>query len=324
MGKVWKLAAMAAVLSAGVNAPLPGQRTTRVDLDNDSFNFWQPPNQRADREYSQGTRINLLWPTTNPVVRRLLGGAQECDGGASARDCRLLSVALVQAIFTPTLDLRYRTLDERPFAGWLGVELGAQRDRERSLRSYSLTLGVTGPASLAEPAQKAVHRNFGFRRPVGWDRQLPTEVAVAATYRGARALGRREPAASGFRLHVAPVWSARLGTVATDASLGLHLTAGLRPPLPWHAPNHRGDRWGVFGRAGATQSAVLRNLFLDGSTFNTQSLRVVRNVWLSELELGAGLRSPIGLLEWRLHSRGKEYLLQPKSHAYSTVSYSLH
>ncbi len=323
MCKVWRLAATWA-LCASMSVPVRGQVATRVDLDNDSFNFWQAPKRRADREYSQGTRINLLWPTAAPLARRLLGGPHHCDQSAAERDCRLMSLAIVQAIFTPTLDLRYRTLDERPFAGWLGFEVGAQRDRDRSVRAYSLTVGVTGPASLAAPAQKWVHRNFGFRPPVGWDRQLATEVAVAAAYRGARELGRFEHGASGVRMHLAPVWSARLGTVATDATLGLQLTAGVRPPRPWQAPNHRGDRWGAYVRAGASTSAVLRNLFLDGSTYNSQSLRVARNVSVSELELGAGLRAPIGLLEWRLHSRSKEYQFQPKAHAYSTVSFALH
>ena len=172
MWKVWRLAAMG-VVCAGASQPVRGQIATRIDLDNDSFNFWQPPKRRADREYSQGTRINLLWPTAHPAVRRLLGGRHHCDAPAAERDCRLMSFGLVQAIFTPTLDLRYRSLDERPFAGWLGVEVGAQRDKDRSLRAYSLTLGVTGPASLAAPAQKWVHRTFGFRPPVGWERQLP-------------------------------------------------------------------------------------------------------------------------------------------------------
>ncbi len=322
MWKVWRIAATLG-LCVGVSSPAGSQVATRVDLDNDSFNFWQAPKRRADREYSQGTRIKLLWPSANPVARRLLGGPQRCDGPVAEHDCRLLSVALVQAIFTPTLDLRLRTLDERPFAGWLGFEVGVLRDRARSLRAYSLTLGITGPASLAEPAQKWVHRNFGFRAPVGWERQLPSEVAVAAAYVGARELGRIEHSPSGIRMHLAPVWSARLGTMATDATLGLQMTAGVRPPRPWQAPNVRGDQWGAYIRAGASQSAVLRNLFLDGSTFNSQSLRVVRNVSVSALELGAGVRVPIGLLEWRLHSRSREYQFQPKAHAYSTFSFAL-
>ena len=111
--------------------------------------------------------------------------------------------------------------------------------------------------------------------------------------------------------------------MATDATVGLQLTAGLRAPSPWQtAPNFRGDRWGLFLRAGATQAAVARNLFLDGSTFG-QSSKVERKVLVGETELGIGLRAPIGLVEWRVHSRGREYRLQPRAHAYSTFAFSL-
>ena len=300
------------------------QMVTRVDLDNDSFNFWQAPKVRADREYTQGTRVNLLWPTGNRLARRLLGGGDRCVASAIERDCRMASIALQQAIYTPTLDLRVRNVNERPFAGWLGAEFGVQRDGRESVRAFNLIVGVTGPASLAEPAQKAVHRAFNFRAPVGWNSQLASEVAVAASYRGAWNAIRLRHQTSGMRLLVAPIWSARVGTLATDAVAGLQLTAGFRPPSPWQAaPNARGDRWGLFLRAGLSQSLVGRNLFLDGSTFADSSARVTRNVAVGETELGLGFRTPVGLVEWRVHSRGREYRLQPRAHAYSTFSFAL-
>jgi lipid A 3-O-deacylase len=301
-----------------------GQVITRVDIDNDSFNFWQAPNQRADREYTQGTRINVLWPTGNRVARRLLGGEDHCRASAAERDCVMASVALQQAIFTPNLDLRVRGVNERPFAGWLGAEIGVQRDRSESQNAFALVVGVTGPPSLAEPAQKAIHRMFRFRPPVGWDEQLGSELAVAATYHGAWNAVRVRHEPSGMRLMLAPTWSARLGTLATDASAGVQLVAGFQPPLPWQtAPNVRGDRWSLFVRAGATQAVVARNLFLDGSTFTSGSARVEHNIAVGETELGIGIRMPAGLVEWRVHSRGREYKLQPRAHAYSTFSFSV-
>ncbi len=307
-----------------VASSLPAQVVTRVDLDNDSFNFWQPPKKRADREYTQGTRVNLLWPTSNRLARRLLGGAQRCGSDIVARDCRMASIALAQAIYTPNLDLRVRSDDERPFAGWLGIEFGAQRDRAESLHELTFTLGFTGPASLAEPAQKTVHRVFRFRPPVGWDGQLPTELAFAASYRGTwNALHLRHQT-SGMRLLLAPVWSARVGTLAIDASGGAQLVAGFHAPSPWStAPNVRGDRWGLYARAGVSQALVARNLFLDGSTFADASARVSRNVSVRTTEVGLGFRIPVGLVEWRVHSRGREYRQQPRAHAYSTFSFAV-
>lgn len=323
MRTIWAMGVVS-VLGLCLGATAGGQVITRVDLDNDSFNFWQAPKKRADREYTQGTRLQVLWPSASPVARRLLGGPQRCAAELAQYDCRLTSLALVQAIYTPTLDMRRRLAGERPFAGWLGAELGVQRSRARSLHAFNLTLGVTGPASLAEPVQKAVHSTFGFRPPVGWDAQIPTEVAVVAGYRGAHEVVSLVERRSGLRLLASPVWSARVGTLATDATVGAQLTAGLRPPSPWQAaPNIRADRWGLFVRGGVAQSAIVRNLFLDGSTFSSAGPRVARNRFVTEAEFGVGIRAPIGLVEWRVHSRAKEYRDQPTAHAYSTFSFAL-
>lgn len=318
-----RIAAIAVLVAALLPSRAVAQLLTRVDLDNDSFNFWQAPARRADREYSQGVRVNLLWPTDGIVARRLVGGPNLCAPDAVARDCRMMSVAATQKIYTPDLVVRRRRPTERPFAGWLGAELGVQRDRAAGLTAWSVTVGVTGAPSFGEAAQKSVHRLLGFVPPDGWDAQLPTEVAFAVRYHGARQVLRVEQPSTGLRLIVAPNWSARVGTLATDASAGIGLTAGLRPPVPWAtAARSRGDRWGLFARAGATQAVVARNLFLDGTSF-TRSARVARNLLVHDVELGVGVRSPVGMIEWRMHRQSREYRLQPRPHAYSTFAFSL-
>ena len=318
-GRVARVLLLACCSIEAVNA----QVLTRVDLDNDSFNFWQAPRRRADREYTQATRATVLWPSNGAIARRLLGGAQQCVDMSAERDCRMVSLGLTQAIYTPSIDPNRRLATERPFAGWLGAELGVQRDQERSLMAFSLTLGVTGPASFAEQGQKAVHRLLGFKPPIGWDAQLPNEIAGMVAYSGARAVVFAGDERSGLRLFVAPVWSARLGTLFTDATAGMQVTLGLRPPTPWGTgAMRRADRWGAYLRGGVSGTAVGRNLFLDGTAF-APSAQVPKYAVIGEKQIGGGVRTPAGLLEWRLHSRGKEYPGQPKAHAYSTFAYSL-
>ncbi len=323
VGRSWAIVVGAALLLARPESS-SAQVLTRVDLDNDSFNFWQPPKRRADREYTQGTRIAVLWPTSSRLAQRLLGGAQECGiVNVAARDCRMIFVGGTQSIYTPHLDLAVRSPDERQYAGWLGAEVGIQRDQLHSLTSFSVSVGVTGRASLAEPGQKLVHRLLRFRPPIGWDAQLPNEVAAMLTYRGAHDLLRLRHEASGVGVTLAPEWRARVGTVATDATVGLQLVAGLRPPSPWNtAASTDRRRWGMFARAGASQHAVARNLFLDGTLFSP-SRRVDKRRTFGELELGLGIRTPAGLLEWRVHSQGREYRLQPRAHAYSTFAFAV-
>ena len=311
-----------AMLITLLPASAVAQRATQVVLDNDSFNFWQAPARRADREYTQGTRFMVLVPTHNALVRRLLGGPNSCESNGN-HDCRMASFALTQGIYTPTLNVLRRLPGERPYAGWLGGEVGVLRERQHAMTALALEVGVTGAASLAAPAQKAVHRLFGFPEPQGWDAQLPSELAALATYRGAATLIRLMPARAGMRALLAPVWTLRAGTVATDATAGAQLTLGLNAPAPWKsATNVYGDRWSLFFRAGAQQTVVARNVFLDGSTFSS-SVRVDKLRWVAEQQLGVGARTPLGLLEWQVHSRGREYRMQPRAHAYSTLSFSV-
>ena len=312
-------------LALALLLPVAGQAqvSMRVDLDNDSFNFWQSPTVRADREYSQGTRITVLHPSTSPLIRRLLGGPDSCRWDGIAPDCRMVSWAITQALYTPTLNAARRQPGERPYAGWLGAEAGAQREREHGLHAFALSVGVVGPASMAEPAQKAVHRLFNFQKPQGWEGQLPTEVAVLASYRGAREVLSLADERSGLRFRVAPVWTLQAGTVATDATIGAQGTIGFRPPAPWRgATNMHNDRWSLFVRGGAQQTAVAHNLFLDGSTFSA-SAHVAKNRFVAQTDFGLGVRSPIGMLEWQVHSRGREYRMQPRAHAYSTITFAL-
>lgn len=325
MRGLWTLGVAALLLAFTGAAPrMQAQVLTRVDLDNDSFNFWQSPKKRADREYTQGTRIAVLWPTSAPWAQRLLGGPQQCDTtDGAARDCRMLVAAATQAIYTPHLDLRVRTPDERPYAGWLGAEFGVQRDRANGLASLTVSLGVTGKASLAEPGQKLVHRLFRFRPPIGWDAQLPSEPAAMVTYRGAQDLVHLRHARSGVGIRVAPEWRARVGTLVTDATAGLQIVAGVRPSSPWNtAASTDQGRWGLFLRAGAAHHAVARNLFLDGTLFRES--RSVEKEWnFGETEVGVGIRMPAGVLEWRVHSLGREYQRQPRPHAYSTFAFAV-
>ncbi|MCC7051968.1 MAG: lipid A deacylase LpxR family protein [Gemmatimonadaceae bacterium] len=320
-------AAPCAAVSAGA------QVITRVVLDNDAFNFWQPPAQRADREYSQGTRLDLLHAGDSRLARRLLGGGAQCRPEpmpaprvrAATRDCRLVSVALQQAIYTPTLSAVRRRPGERPFAGWFGVEAGMLRESTRSMRAFAVALGVTGRPSLAESSQKAVHEFFGFQAPQGWELQLPTEVTMMASYRGAHdLLHLGHPHAGGLQLVAAPVWAVRAGTLVTDASGGVQVALGIRPPLPWRETGRDlAGGWGMYVAAGATQSIVARNLFLDGSTFGP-SERVPRHVTVGTTELAIGVRGPRAVMEWRVHSRGREYAGQPMAHAYSTLALTVH
>lgn len=315
MKTVFRLAVLllAAVMTADA------QPIAQVELDNDAFNFWQAPPSRADREYTQGMRVALAVPARRNPLAPLLGGGSVC----SRSDCLVSLLAVSQAIYTPNLVARSRAAGERPFAGWLALELGARRERPAAIDETTIAVGITGPASLAGSLQRTLHSQFNFRTPQGWEGQLPNELAVTLRYAGARELLRGRQTHRQTQLALAPVWAVQLGTRATDAMLGLQSTIGLRPPLPWR-PTHtdRNDRWGLYLSAGASGTAVFHNLVLDGTVFRA-SAAVPKRLLVPEMQFGFGVRGSRGSAEWRVHRLGREYDSQPQPHTYSSFVFTL-
>ena len=96
----------------------------------------------------------------------------------------VFSYSLRQDIFTPD-DLKRVDLDEndRPYAGYLHFEVGIHSFNDKWMSSFSLSMGVVGPLSLAEQTQKFVHDKAPKAAdPLGWPNQLKNEPAVQVMY----------------------------------------------------------------------------------------------------------------------------------------------
>jgi len=68
---------------------------------------------------------------------------------------------------------------DRPFAGYLygGAAYSIFYKKESVLKT-SIEIGTVGPNSLAEDAQRFLHKTVGFYTPAGWDYQIKNEIAV--------------------------------------------------------------------------------------------------------------------------------------------------
>ena len=215
-----------------------GAAQTGVTLvvDNDYFNFWQTADRRPDVDYTQGVILTVRLPAGLPHVLRWMGRGMPCDRTVPAGvACTRLGLSLGQAIYTPWHDSPVLLRGDRPYAGWLHISGEMRHESHTALDGATLTVGVTGPPSLAEPVQTRFHQWFGFRTPQGWDQQLPFEPGVQLGLDGARRVmhlgeeGRLE-------LGVSPTWRALLGTVAVSGTLGTVAMFGWRPPPPWPGP----------------------------------------------------------------------------------------
>lgn len=288
--------ALPAALAAGVLTwPLithaatgePNEGTLSLVFENDLF-------YDTDRNYTNGVRASwVTGPDQTPAwaLRAARWFPLFPDGGTVRT-----SYEVGQNMYTPKdISLLTPPSTDRPYAGWLYGSVGLIHEMGGRLDQLEVTLGVVGPASLAEQTQKFVHEITGSQKPRGWDTQLENEPAVVLTYqRNWRGLVSRS--FSDFGFDATPHIGGALGNVFTYANAGLTLRLGHRLPLDYGPPRiqpstpgsrffvpQHGFGWYVF--AGVEGRAVARNIFLDGNTFR-HSRSVEKKPLVGDLHFG--------------------------------------
>lgn len=302
--------------------PAAAQRPSalRVGADNDAFNFWQPPWERTDQEYTSGVRGSLVYEGRSPIldaVMRRVGLRSEPTGTSVTH-----SFMLGQKIFTappaaaPSAEAQAVALPRtRTNAGWLYVQAGQRDSSAESATEMSITVGVVGPPALGEPMQRLFH-SFApeFQRPVDWTRQLPFEPGFVARYSRTRYerpwVDNDTWSASGFTS-----FGGAIGTILTEAVAGAGARADTRLP--------GSDRWPSMPRlevsADGRVRGIVRDEFLDGSFFRKSEF-VKRYPIVFEQSVGAALRWRRLAVFYGVNHTGKQYGAQPQNASWGTLA----
>lgn len=238
-----------------------------------------------------------------------------------------------QNIFTPG-DIRLNPPDprDRPYAGFLYGSIGMATLTGNHSDEIELTLGVVGPASLAEQTQKAIHAHVtGSPRPEGWDRQLRNEPALMVAWQ------RGFPESLGteigpLSLSASPYYGLTLGNVYTFANAGVNLRLRpdrggwqdtplrVRPAMPgtgfFEIPE---KKWSWYLFAGLDGRAVARNIFLDGNSFR-DSPDVDKHIFVADANAGLALTYDQLRISYTLVYRTKEFEGQKDPQTFGAVS----
>jgi len=243
--------------------------TLRLALENDMF-------QGSDGHYTNGVRVVWVPGPETPAPEWATQLARLVPWFPQQGVIHH-GYAFGQSMFVPSdITVANPPLDERPYAGWLYGSIGLGVESSQQLDQFGVTVGVVGPASLAEQSQKFIHDVVGSDEPKGWDTQLGDEPGVILTYQRSW----REFATTTFLgnpLDFTPHAGAALGNIYTYANAGVTLRYGphlpsdygpprIQPGLPGSAdfaPESDFD-WYLF--AGFEGRVVAHNLFLDGNT----------------------------------------------------------
>jgi lipid A 3-O-deacylase len=294
-------------------------------LENDVF-------YNRDRHYTNG--VGSIWvpnrsAPTPAWARRLAGLLPWFPDEGELRH----GYAFGQSMFTPNdITVANPPLTERPYAGWLYGTFGVGRGSGKQLDLLALTLGVVGPASLAEQTQKLVHKAIGSPEPQGWSTQLGNEPGFVLNWQRSWR-GLVEAKGGGVRMDLTPHVGAAAGNVFTYAYSGATLRLGEKLPNDFgppriqpsllgsgeFSPAGRFD-WYFFG--GVEERAVARNIFLDGNTFR-HSRSVEKLPWVSDLQYGFVFDWPAVRLSYTHVKRGREYRTQTGGDDFGALTVSV-
>lgn len=248
---------------------------------------------------------------------------------------RTVSYDVAQGMFTPAHTTR-SDFDptDRPYAGVLAMGLALHVEKDRSYHGLKLVTGVVGPWSLAEETQNAVHDVIGSEKANGWDYQLENEPIfnLAYEYRHRFQLaGERER----FSMQALPLAGGWLGNMLTQGQAGGLLRFGYNVPNDFgptlvrgmgHMPPPRRDSlrqsksdWGYSFYAGSVVNLVLRDITLDGNSFE-DSPSVDKNFFVPMAGVGVSVGNRRFQASFTYIFWGKEFEGQDEHSKFGSLS----
>ena len=305
-----------------------GQEYWGIQLENDFFA------RSGDRYYTHGTQVSRMLMHEPPQWIQGIAAlfpAFESDG-----QIRAVNYTVGQTIFTPDdTEATALVVNDRPYAGYLyfSAALLSSVSRHNNIdvgNLLEMTIGIVGPASLAENAQTRYHELIDIDVPQGWDNQLSNEPGFGISY--ARFWRHITPLYGNLQFGMTPHVNVELGNVYSYVASGLMFRSGtqlgndlappnIRPGFPGLSffKSSQQSSWYVF--AGIEARAVARNIFLDGNTFR-DSHSVNKKLLVGDLQFGVVFQT--GGMRFALSNmiRTKEYDSQKDKTHFGAVNIS--
>ncbi|MBC8414055.1 MAG: lipid A deacylase LpxR family protein [Nitrospira sp.] len=295
----------------------------------------------TDSNYTNGIKYTLISPDLSPhapdgkLPRRAMEFIHSLPfiGQSEPGFTHKVEFSIGQNMYTPEDIARTDLIsNDRPYAGWFYIATAYHRkssdiDPSSHMDTLELQLGIVGPESFAEEAQKLVHKLRDLRRPNGWDNQLKTEPGLALIYERKWLYHPVKSRKFGYDL-IAHAGGA-LGNVYTYLNSGAEFRTG------WNIPHNFGASiirpagstrlsidpdLSIYVFAGVNGKIVMHDIFLDGNTF-TDSHSMDKNYFLADVAGGISISYRHLTLSMTQVMRTREFKRQKNTeHSFGSIT----
>lgn len=279
----------------------------------------------GDSHYTQGLKLFYLRRDDAGWVKKIEPSWFKPESPADY----YWGVAVGQNMYTPRdISIPSPVPEDRPYAGWLYAGLVLQRRQKAVLDTLELDLGVIGPDSRAEQAQRFVHRVIRVGQPQGWgSNQLGTQWSANASFQRRWRAGRVD-AFGKIPFDIIPHGGLAAGNVQDYLNMGNTVRMGL-----WTLPDDFGadfimtpsasdadtGRFGAYLFARVDGRLTVHDAFLDRRRPGGFP-KAERESFVADGAVGLAVSIKQLRLSWSQLWRTPEFKTQVRPHHYASVS----
>jgi hypothetical protein len=288
------------------NAPGGEPPSYSISLDNDFLVGWAV-GKGTDFEYTHGAHVRFRGP------RRW---HSEFEIG--------------QELYTPRWNLDFVLSGARPHAGLLYAGFRRYFSAAALHHQVTLTGGVLGPPAGGEQLQRVIHRIFPTMQRLGWEHQIMTKPVLQLTWAAERPLIALT-ALPGPVIHaeLVPQVELQAGTLRRTAQAAARASLTLGSAWPFRQSHvrdaaavpslPRGAAITLWARSGTRW--VAHDGILTDRVYGDEQPGTVPIPRVASYTLGVALRWGRYAIEYSGTRRGREYVWEPKSFTYGTLSF---
>jgi hypothetical protein len=231
-------------------------------------------------------------------------------------------VKIASQIYTPSdKNNPLPEYNDRPYAGWLHLDVYQTYYREnKAIDTFTLGLGVVGPASGGEWIQTEVHKLIDSSPPMGWEYQLKNEPTIQlSSYRMYSVFLNKW-------MEYRPSAGVDLGNARTDLALGNTIRTGYNIPNDFDPVIKKiksfQDEFYAYAFVSCNGQLVLHDIFLDGNTFKDNEVTVDKKPLVADFHFGISLGLKYIDVTVTHVERTKEFETQTRDNRFDSIQIS--